>query len=204
MIRRIVVFDRPPSRGELRELDGRDVLVVLTPGALFAAAGSEISLDPDSRAGFVMVHTEDLEPRSMALGLAADLFVTSEASGFSFDHLLEPELVAGLLRRIGRRAVPLMLDGDLLEAEDLLRTGLVDGLVAEGRDTVDWLDEWIGRRSLSAVMLGAKLMRGTGGDAAERAAFAELFAEGEVAEGLRAFLQKRPPEFGSEIKRERR
>ena len=51
------------------------------------------------------------------------------------------------------------------------------------------------RRSEIAAASAAMLIEHRGGDALERAEFARLFATGEPAEGLRAFLEKRLPRF---------
>lgn len=62
-------------------------------------------------------------------------------------------------------------------------------------DAVGDVDDFLGRRSETALDAAALLVRSRGGDALERATFAWLFATGEPAEGLSAFLEKRPPRF---------
>lgn len=64
--------------------------------------------------------------------------------------------------------------------------GEADDFVAPGKS---------GGRSALAAASAEMLIEHRGGDALERAEFARLFATGEPAEGLRAFLEKRSPRF---------
>jgi hypothetical protein len=75
------------------------------------------------------------------------------------------------------------------------RVWLGEPLEDEIIDGDDWFDRWIQHRSAAALDAAAMLARSRGGDVLERAEFARLFATGEPAEGLAAFLGKRRPSF---------
>jgi len=92
-------------------------------------------------------------------------------------HLDSPQAWAGAVWRAGRRA--------------WLQEELADEII----DGEEWFDGWMRHRSASALDSAAMLIRSRGGDALERAEFARLFATGEPAEGLGAFLGKRKPSF---------
>jgi enoyl-CoA hydratase/carnithine racemase len=72
---------------------------------------------------------------------------------------------------------------------------LDEPLADEIIDGDDWFERWMSHRSAAALDAAAMLIRSRGGDALERAEFARLFATGEPAEGLAAFLAKRRPSF---------
>lgn len=74
-----------------------------------------------------------------------------------------------------------------------LAAGLIDEVIAT--DAEAWFARWLHGRSVAALESAAMLIRMRGGDALERAEFARLFATGQPQEGLRAFLEKRPPRF---------
>jgi enoyl-CoA hydratase/carnithine racemase len=92
----------------------------------------------------------------------------------------------GVVWRIGSRAYDLWLaTGGKLDAHAALAWGVVDSIGSDlprGRSAL--------ARESAAMLIGHR-----GGDALERAEFARLFATGEPAEGLRAFLEKRRPDF---------
>lgn len=88
-----------------------------------------------------------------------------------------PEAWAAAVWRHGRRA--------------LLETELWDEII----DGDGWFERWMQHRSAAALDSAAMLIRSRGGDPLERAEFARLFATGEPAEGLAAFLGKRRPSF---------
>ncbi len=91
---------------------------------------------------------------------------------------------AGAVWRIGDRALALV-GRNRITAEEALHLGLCDDTRAAA-----WPPY-----SRTALDSAARLIRSRGGDALERAEFARLFAAGVPAEGLRAFLEKRRPEF---------
>lgn len=96
-----------------------------------------------------------------------------------------PEMWGGVVWRIGARAFDLWLaTGGVLDAQSAQRWGVVDQIGDRRSHGSD-----LARAS------AAMLIEHRGGDALERAEFARLFATGEPAEGLRAFLEKRKPDF---------
>jgi len=107
-----------------------------------------------------------------------------------------PAAWAGAAWRMGDRAYSCWLAGvTKFDAAAAFREGLCDAVVPGGVEPVDWVTQWIGTRSELALDSAALLIQRGGGDAAERAEFARLFAAGEPQKGLSAFLEKRAPRF---------
>lgn len=142
----------------------------------------------------------------LAAALGADYLVLEDGAEIDFGWSEEGTenrarareeglVMARASRRIGRRAIPFLLDGAALKAHQALAAGLADGVVAAGSDPVEWIVSWFGKRSAVALASAASLIREGRGDAAERAEFARLFAAGEPQRGLGAFLEKRTPDF---------
>ena len=102
----------------------------------------------------------------------------------------DAEVWGGIVWRIGARAYRLYLTGSReLDAGAAGSWGIVDGIASDP-------EVWRAGRSEEALGSAAALIRRRGGDPIERAEFARLFASGEPQEGLRAFLEKRKPQFG--------
>ncbi|NKY58398.1 enoyl-CoA hydratase/isomerase family protein [Nocardia flavorosea] len=144
------------------------------------------------------------------LTLACDMRVMSASATIGF-----PEIELGLFPGAGgsqrlprllgaHRAKLLMMQGSRLNAEEALRVGLVDEVVAD--------TEFSARVDELAAALAAKPTRTVGllKDVVERGlelpldealeleftAVLELIRTGDAAEGLQAFLDKRTPSFG--------
>jgi enoyl-CoA hydratase len=109
-----------------------------------------------------------------------------------------------LPRRIGAgRAMELILTGDLINAEEAYRLGLVNRIIpgaellAETRKTADKIASK-GPLAIAyarrAVRKAAELNLPAGNDL-EAELFALLFASNDQKEGMRAFLAKRPAKF---------
>jgi enoyl-CoA hydratase len=144
------------------------------------------------------------------LALACHLRVAAEGARFSL-----PETRLGgvpayggtqrLTLAVGRgRALAAMLAGDEIRADEALRLGLVNRVVApdELLDEAGALARAIAetaaplavRACLEAVTRGARLPFDAGLKL-EAELFASLFSTADVREGTRAFLEKRKPEF---------
>jgi enoyl-CoA hydratase len=143
------------------------------------------------------------------LALACHLRVAATHAAFSL-----PEIKLGMIpayggtqrlaRAVGHgRALAAMLAGESLPADDALRLGLVNRLVAPEElmpeterlaATVSQLAPLAVRACLAAVTRGARLPLADG-LALEAELFARLFATADVREGTRAFLEKRAPIF---------
>lgn len=143
------------------------------------------------------------------LALACSFRIASEDAGFG-----QPEVKLGLIcgfggtrrlpRLVGRGpALELLLSGEPIDAREALRIGLVNRVVRAD----DLLGEALAiakkisavsrtgvRHTLEAVNLGEDLPLEEG-LALEAERFGRCFASGDAAEGISAFLQKRPPEF---------
>jgi enoyl-CoA hydratase/carnithine racemase len=126
-----------------------------------------------------------------------------------------PEVKLGLIpgaggtqrlpRLIGRgRALDLMLTGRQVEADEAFRIGLIDRFAEPG--TTAQATAWHLARQLAAASTPAQLAVVRTVDAAYDRALPdglsfeveqvqELFERGEAVEGLRAFIDKRTPEF---------
>jgi enoyl-CoA hydratase/carnithine racemase len=142
------------------------------------------------------------------VALACDLRFAAEDAQLGL-----PEILLGIIpgaggtQRLPRlvglaRARGLILDGRRVEASEALAIGLVDRVVAPGDVHATALEEarrYAGgptlayaaaKRAIAAA--GPELSRGLD---VEREAFLPLFATRDQEEGMRAFLEKREPEF---------
>jgi enoyl-CoA hydratase len=143
------------------------------------------------------------------LALACDLRIAARSA-----RLGQPEVALGLLpggggtQRLPRlvglgRALRMILTGDLLDAEEAARIGLVDEVVDDdalaGRARA--VATRIAAHSPVAVKLIKQAVRAaaelplSAGLALERELFITAFASEDRAEGVAAFLEKRTPAF---------
>jgi len=144
------------------------------------------------------------------LALACDFIYATPKSRFG-----QPEVNLGVMcgfggtQRLPRRIPPgrameLILTGDLIDAEEALRLGLVNkilpdraALLAEAKATV----AKIAQKGPQAVAASRRAVRRTdelslsAGNELEQQLFASLFATHDQKEGMQAFLAKRPPAF---------
>src|SRR5260370_308438 len=143
------------------------------------------------------------------LAMHADIIVAGEGASFG-----QPEVRVGIMpgaggtqrltRAVGKfRAMRMLLTGEPVAARDALAMGLVSDVVADGEvfDTALRIAKTIASMPPLAVMQIKEVVR-AGQDASleaammlERKAFQLLFATGDQKEGMRAFLEKRKPEF---------
>jgi enoyl-CoA hydratase len=143
------------------------------------------------------------------LALACDFIYVTPSARFG-----QPEVKLGaipgfggtqlLARRVGMaRACELLLTGEVIDAAEALRLGLVNrvvepaGLLAAARATAAAV---AARAPLAVAEAKRALVRGAElplGEALalEREGFAGLFATADLREGMRAFLDKRPPKW---------
>jgi enoyl-CoA hydratase len=142
------------------------------------------------------------------LALACDIRVASAKAKFG-----QPEVNLGVIpgyagtQRLPRlvglgNALHLLLTGEMIGAEDALRIGLVQKVVEPDQLLSAAVDmaKLIASKGPKAVQLVKKavrqgiLMDFETGCALESESFGSLF-EGEAAEGMKAFLEKRPPRW---------
>jgi len=143
------------------------------------------------------------------LALACDIVVASENAKFG-----QPEVNLGVIpgfggtqrlpRRIGmNRAKELIFTGDIINAEEAKRIGLVNRVVPQDKlmEEVENLAKKIISRGPIAVKYAKKAMD-YGIEAGlypgmelEKSLFANLFVTMDQKEGMRAFVEKRPPKF---------
>jgi enoyl-CoA hydratase len=144
------------------------------------------------------------------LAMACHVRVASDTARFG-----QPEVKLGVIpgyggtqrlaRLVGRgRALQLLLTGEMIDAAEAYRIGLVNRVVASGESVVD-----VARTILVAMLANAPLaiaecinVVDRGVDipleeslALEAAAFGLLTATDDAQEGTSAFLEKRPPAF---------
>ena len=146
----------------------------------------------------------------LELALACDFRVSSSKAKFG-----QPEVNLGVIpgyaatqrlpRLIGLgNALFILLTGEMIGAEEALRMGLVQKVVEpeELMPTVLGLAKTIASKGPKAVKLVKSISRRgflmdfEAGCALESETFGSLF-ENEAAEGMRAFLEKRPPKWQS-------
>ena len=143
------------------------------------------------------------------LAMLADIIVAGEGASFG-----QPEVRVGIMpgaggtqrltRAVGKfRAMRMLLTGEPVTARDALAMGLVSDVVADGEvfETALRIAKTIASMPPVAVMQIKEVVL-AGQDASleaaimlERKAFQILFATGDQKEGMRAFLEKRKPEF---------
>jgi enoyl-CoA hydratase/carnithine racemase len=143
------------------------------------------------------------------LALLCDLIVASEAAVFG-----QPEITLGIIpggggtqrlaRAIGKqRAMELVLTGRRFEADEAARMGLVNAVVSKR----EWLGEAMelasriasrppiaARLAKQAVLAAEETTMGAGLEQ-ERRLYELAMATEDRVEGMRAFLEKRKPEF---------
>jgi enoyl-CoA hydratase/carnithine racemase len=143
------------------------------------------------------------------LALCCDIIIASERARFG-----QPEILLGvipgaggtqrLLRAVGRyQAMRLLLTGKHVYAGEALSMGLVSEIAPEGKalETATEMAEHIAKMPPLAVAAIKEVVR-AGADVPldtalllERKAFQILFDSQDQKEGMRAFLEKRTPEY---------
>lgn len=143
------------------------------------------------------------------LAMACHVRIASEAAKFG-----QPEVKLGLIpgyggtqrlpRLVGRgRALQLLLTGELIDAQEAWRIGLVNRVVPAGEllsAAMTMMRQMLANgplalaRCIQAVNEGAALPLGDA-LALEAVAFSELAGTADMKEGTAAFLEKRPPQF---------
>jgi enoyl-CoA hydratase len=143
------------------------------------------------------------------VALACDLRIAARSA-----RLGQPEIKLGILpggggtQRLPRlvgfgRAMRLILTGDLIGAEEAERIGLVDmvvddaELVARTREVAGTLAGYspVALKLAKAAVRATLEMPLSAGLAFERELFVTAFSSEDRVEGIRAFLEKRSPEF---------
>lgn len=142
------------------------------------------------------------------LAMACDIRVASENARFG-----QPEINLGIMpgyggtqrlpRMIGySRAKLLMLTGEMIDAAQARTLGLVNRVVPEGaalKEATDLARAIAGKppRAVAAIKQAVEAAGGeeAAGFSVEAALFGTLMETGDKAEGLRAFLEKRSPEW---------
>lgn len=114
-----------------------------------------------------------------------------------------PASIRALLDLVGPATTKyLLLSGELIDAETALRTGLVDRVVASDQleaEVLRFADVLASRSALtqrSVKEVVAALTDGDDAGALAEAWYLETIASGELAEGVAAFAERRPPRFG--------
>jgi len=140
---------------------------------------------------------------------SCDLAVASDRARFGVNGidvgLFCTTPAVALTRNISRkRSMEMLLTGEMIDAATALEFGLVNRVVPADalRETVDALAASIAAKSPLAVKLGKQAVRtqteldlASAYDCASRAMVENMLA-GDAEEGISAFFDKRPPNFG--------
>ncbi len=143
------------------------------------------------------------------LAMACDIRIASEKARFG-----QPEINLGIIpgaggtQRLPRlvglgMAKKLVLTGEIIDAHEALRIGLVDEVVEHDRlmERAKEIARKIVEKSPLAVKIAKRALNASmnmplrEGFKYELSLFAILFASEDAKEGMRAFLEKRKPEF---------
>jgi enoyl-CoA hydratase len=143
------------------------------------------------------------------LAMACDMIVASESARFG-----QPEINLGVIpgaggtqrltRAVGKAlAMEMVLNGRRLSAEEAERVGLVNKVVPVERylDEAVELAQAIAERAPLAIRMGKEMVNNAfetllrDGIADERRSFYFLFSSEDQKEGMKAFMEKRDPEW---------
>ncbi len=140
------------------------------------------------------------------LAMACDVRIAARSAIFG-----QPEIKLGIIPGFGgtqrlprlvgtNKALEMNLVGDPILADEAFELGLVNRLV-EDHELLDTALQWARKLASQAPLAVAQIKRVSGngdlddGIAAEKRAFAEVFASADAKEGIGAFLGKRAPHF---------
>ncbi len=144
------------------------------------------------------------------LAMGCDIRIAAQSASFG-----QPEINLGIIPGFGgtqrlprlvgtARALELNLTGDPISASEAFEIGLVTRVVAD-HELHDVAMAWARKLAGQAPLAVQAIKRTTAGDAdldegiaAEKAAFAEIFATADAREGIGAFLGKRQPAWKGE------
>jgi enoyl-CoA hydratase len=202
------------GQGDKAFVAGADIAGMVGKDAASARAFSELghrlgrALDEASFAVLAAVNGFALGG-GCELALCADLIVASERARFG-----QPEINLGLIpgfggtvrlaRRVGfGRANRLILTGEPIDAARALEVGLADVVVPHAElmpRTLELARQIAEKPPLAIAAARRSLLRARSTDPTtasdyESQRFAGLFASADAQEGMRAFLEKRPPQF---------
>jgi enoyl-CoA hydratase/carnithine racemase len=198
---KLVYVSRPVRHETLGEADRDATMLVLSPAALEGVSSQVLDRLVHRRSMALAIADGDLSALPLAAACFCDYFALGEEATIDLGvHALVPEVAAAITWRVPERARRILLGTETaLGAERALELGLCDALVPRGSDSLKWTKEWLGKRSLRALLSASTLIRSRGGDLAERAEFGRLFGEGEPQRGLRGFLEKKPVDFSEDV-----
>jgi acetyl-CoA carboxylase alpha subunit len=198
MSQRLVLIRHRIDPSLWEELDRSTVAVACGHTALAEATEALLDRMAERRCLLVVWGAGEMSGPSLAAALISDVFAVEEGAHADFSDP-GPHAMAGILWRIGRRAIPLLVTNrGAIDGGTMVEEGIADAVVPEDTDPMEWIRSWIGGRSLAALQSAARLVRGAGGDEVERAEFARLFATGIPQGGMKAFLKRRPAGFEDE------
>ncbi len=140
------------------------------------------------------------------LAMACDVRIAARSAVFG-----QPEIKLGIIpgfggtQRLARlvgaaKALEMNLSGDAILADEAFELGLANRVVAD-HELLDCALGWARRLAQQAPLAVGQIKRVSAqgdldeGIAAEKRAFAEVFASEDAREGIDAFLTKRPPSF---------
>lgn len=144
----------------------------------------------------------------ISIAISCDMIVAGETSSFSYSEIhvgLIPAIhLIHLPRLVGRyRAFDLLFNGPTFGPEEAMAIGIVSRIVADAAvgGTAWDIARQLAQRSPSAMRIGREMFKLVNDQGFRNMlphvinAFAQLSATEDAAEGYRAFVEKRPPQW---------
>jgi hypothetical protein len=212
---RLLVVTRALTHDEMRERTGGVTVTAWLTEALSGFSEEHLDLWTHRRFTAIVIARGELNASATTAALYSDFLALHDDAQLTWkaadrgtkneelapragDPRPEARVIPAVVWRARQRALRILMNYPYgIDTASALREELADVLVPAGSDSVEWLRNWLGTRSLPALDSAAKLIRGGGAYSMERIEFARLFSTGEPQRGLARFLGKEPLDFSN-------